>query len=223
MQGADLSRFRYHTGARPTPLARGEHCPLLFRDLGLAGMALYLSGRLTRLAGPFSPLLYLRSARYLEPYTDHEDIGRLVVLQPERLIPWRSGMPEVYVAAAELTFLPAVMACVPADWATPEGERRLGGLPDAAAVREVLGGAEHDKRLADLAGRITSLERALAQSEHLAAPVRARLQSGSLRERASLREEMRSHGIGERDLCSAWHHLPREARARLDAWLRGRA
>jgi hypothetical protein len=219
MAGADLSKFRYHTGARLSRLSACERCPLLFRDLGLPGMALYLSGRLTRLAGPMSPLLYLRSARYTEPYTDHEDIGRLVVLEPGRLVPWHSGVPEVYVAQADLQPPPGVMACVPQAWATPAGERRLAGLPDAAAVREVLGGREHDARLADLAGRIGALTQALAASEVLAAPLRAQLQSGSAAQRDSLRRQMRDAGIGERELCSAWHHLPREARARLAAWL----
>jgi hypothetical protein len=222
MPGADLSRFRYHTGARLTPLAPHERCPLLFRDLGLPGMALYLSGRLSRLAGPLSPLLYLRSARYVEPYTDHEDIGRLVLLHPAGLGPWHSGVPEVYVAQADLTLAPALMACVPQQCATPQGQQALAGLPDAAAVREVLGGREHDQRLADLAARITALQQSLAASERLAAPVRALLQAGSSREREAVRREMREQDIGERDLCSAWHHLPRAARSRLDRWLRSR-
>jgi hypothetical protein len=199
-----------------------ERCPLLFRDLGPDGMALYLAGRLTRLAGPLSPLLYLRSAAYLEPYTDHEDTGRLVVLAPRLLAPWHSGVPEVYVAQASLGVMPQHMACVPQEWATPAGERRLSGLPDAAAVREVLGGRLHDERLADVAARLTALAAALEASERLARPLRAQLQSGSLASREAVRRQMRTCGIDERDLCSAWHHLPRERRARLTAWLRSR-
>lgn len=226
----DLARFRYHTGSALRPVGEDEHCPILFRDLGLPGMALYLAGRLTRLAGPFSPLTYLRSARYMEPYTDHEDIGRLVVLAPRALAPWHAGVPEVYVAAADAGpvsgsvsgSLAGCLACVPRAWATPGGERRLAGLPDAAAVREVLGAREHDERLADLAGRISALQDSLAASEIRAAPLRAQLQSGRQAERERLRREMAAHGVSEADLCSAWHHVPREARSRLTAWLQAR-
>ena len=37
---------------------------------------------------------------YVEPYTDHEQIGRLVLLRPLLLGPWHSGVPHIYVARA---------------------------------------------------------------------------------------------------------------------------
>ena len=80
----DLSGFRWHTGATLRPVQPGEACPVLFRDIGPAALALFLRGRLRRLAGPLSPLVYLRTADYTEPYTDYERTGRLVV-QPSRL------------------------------------------------------------------------------------------------------------------------------------------
>jgi hypothetical protein len=48
----DLSGFRWHTGATPRPVQPGEACPVLFRDIGPAALALFLRGRLRRLAGP---------------------------------------------------------------------------------------------------------------------------------------------------------------------------
>src|SRR6516165_1737012 len=95
---ADLSRFRYHTGATLRRLGNEETCPVLFRDLGPAGMSLFLGGALKRLAGPMAPILYLRTSRYAEPYTDYENVGRLAVLRPKAIGPWFSGVPEVYVA-----------------------------------------------------------------------------------------------------------------------------
>src|SRR5437660_12278491 len=83
----DLSGFRWHTGATLRPLATDEPCPVLFRDIGPAALALFLRGRLPRLAGPLSPIVYMRTADYVEPYTDFEKTGRLVMLQPLLLCP----------------------------------------------------------------------------------------------------------------------------------------
>ena len=65
------------------------------------------------------------------------------------------------------------------------------------------------------AASLDRLNRELAETEVLAEPLRRRLQS---RERAQARGGPRlacRHGLDETDLCSAWHHLPRERRARL--------
>jgi hypothetical protein len=216
-------KFRYHTGATLRPVKDDEPCPLLFRDLGVVGMERFLSGTLTRLAGPMAPILYLRTARYVEPYTDHEEIGRVAVLRPKVLSPWHSGVAEVYVAGGQHAPVPQLMAFVPAAWTTPEGVRALQGAGDAAAVRELLGGRLHDEHLAELAARLRDLELALEASERLARPVRRQLQAGTPAEREALRCDMQRHGVSERDLCSAWHHVPKARRAQLDDWLRARA
>jgi hypothetical protein len=220
---ADLSRFRYHTGATLRPLGENEPCPLLFRDIGPVGMSLFLAGRLQRLAGPMAPILYLRTAGYVEPYTDHEDIGRLAVLRPALIAPWFSGVAEVYVAPAGVAPMSHGMAFVPTNWATREGASALAGLPNAQAVREALGGRLHDEQLADQARRLGRLQAEMEASERLASPVRRTLQSGTLAERGRLRDAMARHGISERDLCSAWHHIPRPRRDALNDWLRARA
>src|SRR6476660_5579182 len=96
----DLSAFRWHTGATLRPLAPGEPCPGLFRDIGPLALALFLRGKLPRLAGPLSPIVYMRTADYVEPYTDFERTGRLVLLRPLALGPWHSGVPHIYVSRA---------------------------------------------------------------------------------------------------------------------------
>src|SRR6478609_6259423 len=111
----DLSGFRWHTGATLRPLAAGEPCPVLFRDIGPAALALFLRGQLPRLAGPLSPLVYLRTAAYVEPYTDFETTGRLVVLRPLALQPWHAGTPHVYVARARPGVDFGVVGFIPGD------------------------------------------------------------------------------------------------------------
>src|SRR3954453_3119284 len=99
--GADaLSGFRWHTGATLRPVAPGEACPVLFRDIGPAALALFLRGKLPRLAGPLSPIVYMRTADHVEPYTDYEKTGRLVMLRPLAIGPWHSGVPHIYVSKA---------------------------------------------------------------------------------------------------------------------------
>src|SRR4051812_44702343 len=97
--GENLARFRYHTGATLRPLGEEEPCRVLFRDIGPVAMAGFLRGRLQRLAGPLAPILYTRTADYLEPYVDFEPVGRLVFLQPKKLHPWYSGVPTIFVAS----------------------------------------------------------------------------------------------------------------------------
>ena len=43
---ADLSRFRYHTGATLRRVEEEETCPVLFRDIGPAALATFLRGGL---------------------------------------------------------------------------------------------------------------------------------------------------------------------------------
>jgi hypothetical protein len=82
------------------------------------------------------------------------------------------------------------MAFVPTEWTTAAGARTLEGLPDPQAVRETLGGRQHDKRLADLAARLRRLNATLEASERLARPVRRMLQSGTLAGRERVRADM---------------------------------
>jgi hypothetical protein len=182
-------------------------------------MQLYLSGRLRRLAGPMAPILYLRTSAYAEPYEDAEEIGRLAIIDPASLAPWHAGSGDVFVASANRTPDPARMVVVPTAWTFGDGAERLAGLPDADAVRELIGGQIHRELCESLLARTTSLIRAQEASERHAQPVRLALQTGNPGQRKRIRESMREHGISERDLCSAWHHVPAARRHVLDVWL----
>jgi hypothetical protein len=211
--GDNLAGFRYHTGASLRPLAPDEPCPVLFRDLGPTATALFLRGRLPRLAGPLSPILYMRTAAYVEPYTDHEHIGRLVFLRPLLLQPWHSGVATIYVARATQTADAATVGFVPGNVPLARAAELARDLADTRDWREVLGGRQHDEAVAETLYRLDGLAAELARTEECAAPLRKRLQAPDPALREQARAEMERVGLDEADLCTAWHHLPRERRA----------
>src|SRR5690348_9434294 len=110
----NLARFRFHTGAPITRLSAGELSPPLFRDIGFEAMGRFLRGRLHRLCGPLSPITYLRSADYREPYIDYGRIGRIMLLRPQDVSPWHSGINSVYVASRDTIIDPETMVFIPA-------------------------------------------------------------------------------------------------------------
>ena len=65
-------------------------------------MARFLRGDLRQLCGPLSPITYLSTANYVEPYTDYGCIGRVMLLAPEQLTPWHSGVDHVYMQSGML-------------------------------------------------------------------------------------------------------------------------
>jgi hypothetical protein len=221
-QGEDLTHFRYHTGATLRPLLPGEPCRLLFRDIGPVAMAEFLRGRLRRLAGPFAPILYTRTADYQEPYVDHERIGRLVFLKPGSLHPWHSGVPTIYVASIRQRVDPRTVMFIPGSLDLHEAESRLQGVGDAQGLRESLGDKLYDEIVADSLASLDCLNRELEETERLAEPLRRRFQSRQRNEAESARSWMARHGLLETDLCTAWHHLPRERRDLLREALRSR-
>ena len=213
--GEDLARFQWHTGAALRPLGDEEPCPILFRDLGPEALARFLRGTLPRLAGPLTPLTYLRTAGFREPYTDHESIGRVIVLRPLSLRPWHSGVPGVFVARAASGIDDGIIGYVPGalDLAAVGG--RAAAMRSTAELREELGGPIYDGWVRESLAHLDRLGAALAESERAAAPLRRRLQSRDAGERRRAREGMAEAGITEDDLCAAFHHLPRERRAVL--------
>lgn len=206
-----LARFRYHTGATVRPLDPEETCAPLFRDVGMEGVTRFLEGRLARLGGPMAPVVWMRTERWREPYTDHGRIGRLVLLRPFAARPWHAGVAHCYVA--------------PAGAQAPEGSLALvpGGAPDEAVarairdcacvdeLREALGRKDYDLALDETRARIASLRAGLARTEPRAAALRRALQRGD----AAARDAMAAMGVDESDLCTAWHHLPDARRAFL--------
>jgi hypothetical protein len=216
----DLSGFRWHTGATLRPLAPGEPCPVLFRDVGPAALALFLRGGLGRLAGPLSPLVYMRTEAYAEPYTDHERTGRLVFLRPSLLRPWHSGVPHVFVARARPGVNAATVGFVPGDVPLAAAVVQARPVSDTGQWREVMGGRAFDEAVAESLLDLDRLGEELACSEALAAPLRHCLQSGDRRVRGRALHEMERVGLTEADLCAAWHHLPRERRGHITEALR---
>jgi hypothetical protein len=211
----DLRRFSYHTGAPLTRLADDEPCPILFRDVGLEGMTLFLRGQMRRLAGPLSPIIYTRTADYVEPYHDYGRIGRLIILRPMELRPWHSGVPTIYVARS--TRMPAddAMAFVPAEVPLAAAADLAAPMRTGLELREALGGRDYDDRAEETLGRVVTLTAELAESERYAAPLRQALQSADPRTRDRAMEEMTRLGLTEGDVCSAYHHLPPDRRAVL--------
>ncbi len=205
----DLSRYRWHTGARLRRLAPEERPPPLFRDVGPDALALFLRGGMRRLAGPCTPLTYLRTWRWEEPYVDHARTGRLVVLAPRALGVWHSGVEHVYVARADRW--PEAMIYVPGDEPRRALAERLGDARTVDEAREALGDRLFDERLrADLA-QLEALCEARDVAERGLAPLRRALQAGE----PDARARMRALGVDEADLCAAWHHLSADRRAHL--------
>ncbi len=204
----DLRRYRYHTGAPLTPLDPDEVCPVLFRDIGPAAMATFLrSGVLPRLAGPLSPIGYMRTADYAEPYVDHGQIGRLVLLRPLTLAPWHSGIATIYIASASRPVHWPTIAFVPGALPLRDAAHELALVRDRRELREVYGGCVFDDVVADTLGRLDHLQHSLSESERLAGPLRGHLQKGDRTSRKHARKLLESTGLTEGDLCSAWHHI----------------
>lgn len=211
----DLRRFSYHTGAPITQIADDEPCPILFRDVGLEGMTLFLRGQMRRLAGPLSPVIYTRTADYVEPYQDFGRIGRLVILRPMELRPWHSGVPTIYVARSTRMPPADAIAFVPDDVPLATAAELAAPMRTHLELREALGGRDYDDRAEETLGRVAALTAELTESERYAAPLRRALQSADPRTRDRALEEMTRLGLSEGDVCSAYHHLTPERRAVL--------
>jgi hypothetical protein len=212
----DLSGFRWNTGATLRPVGPDEPCPVLFRDVGPVALALFLRGKLQRLAGPLSPITYLRTAEYVEPYTDFEGTGRLVVLRPLALGPWHSGVPSVYVSRARPGVDFGTVGFVPGEVPLGEVAARIGDAADTRELREAFGGRVHDEAVAESLHRLDRFAEELARTEALADPLRKRLHSADRACRERAKADMARVGLTEADVCAAWHHLPRDRRAWIE-------
>lgn len=212
----NLRGYRFHTGATLRPLEADEPCPVLFRDIGPEAMELYLKGELTRLAGPLSPITYMRTADYVEPYQDFAAIGRLILLQPLELSPWHSGIAPIFVARS--TLMPQVenLAFVPGSLDLKSAEEQLMEVQTAGELRQALGGSDYDAELRDSLERLARLNKRHRETEDAGANVlRMNLKSGQTERRERALERMQTLEINEDDLCSAWHHLSKKRRDRL--------
>ena len=208
----DLRRFRYHTGAEPKRMARDEPCPPLFRDLGFEAMARFLRGELQRLCGPLSPITYMSSASYVEPYTDYGQIGRLMLLAPQTITPWHSGVEAVFIGPREIKIDYENMIFIPSEIPATIAAGQLSDVQTFREAADVIGIHYYQEAKAETILRLDHLITTHAETERVAGPLRRRFQSSSLRERDDAREWMMRVGLIESDICTAWHHLSDQRR-----------
>jgi len=208
----NLKQYSWHTGAPLRPLNPDETLPVLFRDIGPVAMSTFLEKGLKRLAGPVTPITYMRTAAYQEPYTDYERIGRLVFLQPLQLQPWYSGVSDIYVALASRLPDVETIAFVPGTLPLAKAEQLSRDIVNHHEWREVLGGRAYDDILTDSLERLNTLNQTLQDSEKQALPLRRALQSSQRDIRLRARDTMQQLGLTESDLCTAWHHIAPERR-----------
>lgn len=216
----DLGRFRYHTGGQPTRLGPEDECPPLFRDIGFEAMARFLRGELHRLCGPLSPITYLRSADYREPYVDYGRIGRVMLLRPRDVNPWHSGIEAVYIAPRDTAIDSNSMVFIPAEIPLREAATRFTGINRRRDFADAVGPALYADMIQDSRGRLDELQRSHEEAERIAAPLRKLFQSMSEADREQAAQLMERAGLTEGDLCTAWHHLPDARRADITAALR---
>jgi hypothetical protein len=178
-------------------------------------MARFLTSDLSRLAGPFTPITYLRSAEYQELYTDYSRIGRLVLLRPTEVNLWHSGLNHVYIAPARQMPAEDSLGFIPGEMTLPQAAVLLNGVRSRLELREVFGGRPYDELRAENLARIVAVNEDCRNAETLAHPLRMLLQKGDAVIKGQLREQLSICGLSESDLCAAWHHLPLERREHL--------
>ena len=208
----DLGQFRFHTGAQPTRLAPEEACPPLFRDIGFEAMARFLRGELNRLCGPLSPITYLRTAQYCEPYVDYGRIGRIMLLRPCWVAPWHSGIQCVYIAPRSTPLDGDTMVFIPSEIPLAEAAGRFADMGRRADVATELGPRLYADMIVDTLDRLDALQRTHEKAECHAARLRRQFQSPNEHDRERAREWMGRAGLSEYDLCTALHHLPADRR-----------
>jgi hypothetical protein len=211
----DLSRFSWHTGRQPRPVDPDEPIPVLFRDVGPLATERFFRNGLKRMAGPATPITYLRSAAYNEPYIDYAAIGRLVLLRPQEIQPWHSGVSSIYITLANMMPPADSLGFVPGNVPLAAAATRLAGVKYNWELRDAFGKRDYDESRREALSRLETLNRETAEIEKIATPLRIAFQTGEANARDRVREYLASYEIDEIDLCTAWHHLPSERRTYL--------
>jgi hypothetical protein len=166
-----------------------------------------------------TPITYLRTADYQEPYTDYAGIGRLVLLRPTEIEPWHSGVPHIFIAAASRMPSEGSYGFVPGRISLAKAASVLTGAATVEDLRDAFGGREYDDIRHE---SLSELDRLIDESrrvETLAVPLRILFQTGNVAARTQLAMELARFGLSETDLCTAWHHLPAERRTLMKAVL----
>jgi hypothetical protein len=217
----NLSRFRWHTGTEPRPVGSDEELPVLFRDIGPVAMSQFLRGSLKRLAGPVTPITYLRTADYQEPYTDYARIGRIALLRPQDFRPWHSGIRHIFIALAARMPDQECLGFIPGHVPLHAAAQILATAQNRWQMREAFGGREYDEVCAETISGLDRLNVECEAAERLALPLRIRFQTGTLEAKRRLRDELCEAGLDEQDFCAAWHHLPPGKRELIQETLPG--
>lgn len=201
-------------GTTPRSLREDEVVPTLFRDVGPQALGLFHEGALVDLEGPDSVCVYMRDAS-LPGFTECvTEFGVLTVLQPVSMGPWVSGQSGIWIAekgrwpvAGSIAFSPAEAT---ADLAALDA--KLVDVPDAAALREALGGAAYDSSVDDSKRRLRQYLEDWEQVERNTIPLRALLEGPSESQRNELKKILSGEGLSEKDLLANWFHLTRQRR-----------
>ena len=216
----NLRKYRWHVGTTPFPCSDSEPRPLLYRDVGLEGLDLFLRDKLRRLAGPLSPVTYVRTSAYREPYVDEENTARLVVLPSSSLPLWHSGQKDIYLLPADIAISNLQLALAPGDVPRSEIDHRLQDACSTMEAREALGGQIYDEYIHEHREHIHKLLKERSAQESFSSRLRRQFQSGCAEEQARIREWLLRHDLSENDLTAAFHHVPRKKRNILTALAR---
>lgn len=208
-KGHDLSKYSWHTGAKLRKIDPDENCPVLFRDLGPVGMVNFLEGKLTRLAGPMTPLTYMRDSSYDEPYVDYAEIGRIIFLKPHSIFPWFSGVDHVYVTSSSLVIDTNTLGFLPNDYLRGK-DAELKQIKNCMELSDYIQNY-HDFMLYKK-NQLKNLNLEHTQVEKYAHPLRLLLQTGTSREKENVRKIMSSIELNEDLLCRAFHHIKQSER-----------
>lgn len=201
-------------GTIARPVGEDEAVPTLYRDVGPQALGLFHEGALVNLEGPGSSCIFMRDAT-LPGFTEVVgELGVLTILQPVSMGPWVSGQSGIWIA--ENGRWPAKGAIA---FAPPEAssdlvalDAKLVDVPDAAALREALGGALYDKQVDDAKNKLRQYLEDWEGVERNSIPLRALLDGPSEARREELKEILAGEGLTEKDLLANWFHLTRTRR-----------
>ena len=210
----DVSIAAGELGTTPRPPREDEVVPTLFRDVGPQALGLFLEGALVDLQGPDSVCVYMRDATLPGFMECVAEFGALTILQPVSMGPWVSGQAGIWIAEKGRWPVKGSIAFSPAE-ATADLtalDAKLVDLPDAAALREALGGAAYDVAVDDSTRRLRQYLEDWEAVERNTIPLRAVLKGPSQAKRDELQRILSGEGLSEKDLLANWFHLTRARR-----------
>jgi len=137
----------------------------------------------------------MRTAHYVEPYTDHEHFGRVMLLPFGAWTPWHAGIADVYVTDADARFDPLCMDVVPDDRDLDALAREASRITSVDELYEALG-PHHFEWKVSLARRLDGFTGELARVE---APLRHdRAEVHELEQQRAVIAAVRSQEVGGR-------------------------